>query len=77
MTKVRAPPEVMVQTPVVPEVKVTARVDDAVAVKVGVVSKFCAPGLANVMVCGHLLVVNVASLPLVVPALFTPLTRKW
>ncbi len=37
VTKVIAPPEVMVQTPVVELVKVTARLDELVAVKVGVV----------------------------------------
>jgi hypothetical protein len=47
--KVRAPP-VMVQTPVVIEVKLTARPELAVAVSVGWVPKFCAPGLAKVMV---------------------------
>jgi len=49
-TKVNAPPEVIVQTPVVAEVNATARFDVAVAVKVGVVPKFCAPGLAKVIV---------------------------
>ncbi len=47
VTKVNAPPEVIVQTPVVAEVNATARFDVAVAVKVGVVPKFCVPGLAK------------------------------
>ncbi len=51
VTKVRAPPEVTVQTEVVDEVKVTVRpVASVVAINVGVVPKFCAPGLAKVMV---------------------------
>jgi hypothetical protein len=41
----------MVQTLVVLEVKVGARPDVEVAVNVGVVPKFCDPGLANVIVC--------------------------
>ena len=45
-----APPEVIVQTPVVEEVNVGIRPEEAVADKVGVVPKFCAPGLAKVMV---------------------------
>ena len=51
MTNVNAPPEVIVQTPVVVEVKVTAKVELAVAVKVGVVPKVFAPGGLNVIVC--------------------------
>lgn len=39
VTKVRAPPEVIVQTPVVDDVKLTVRPEDEVAVKVGVVPK--------------------------------------
>ena len=50
VTKVKAPPEVMVHTPVVDEVKLTVRLDVEVALKVGVVPKFCAPGLVKVMV---------------------------
>ena len=34
------------------ELKVGVRPESEVAVSVGVVPKFCAPGLANVMVCG-------------------------
>jgi hypothetical protein len=45
----------MVQTPVVDELKVTVKLsvpvaESAVAVRVGVVPKFCVPGLAKVMV---------------------------
>ncbi len=50
VTKVSAPPLVMVQTPVVVELKLTARLDVAVALNVGVVPKLWAPGLAKVMV---------------------------
>src|SRR3569833_1572012 len=49
-TKVSAPPEVIVQTPVVLDVRLTVSPDVAVVVYVGVVPKFCAPGLAKVMV---------------------------
>ena len=51
VTKVNAPPEVIVHTPVVLDVKLTVSPEVAVADKVGVVPKFCAPGLAKVMVC--------------------------
>ena len=56
VTKVNAPPEVIVQTPVVVELKLTANEDVAVAVpaKVGVVPKFLAPGFGKVMVCAPL-----------------------
>jgi len=50
VTKVNAPPEVTVQTPVVDELNVTGLSDVAVAVSVGVVPKFCAPGSAKVIV---------------------------
>ena len=50
VTNVRTPAEVIVQTPVVEDVNVGVDPDDAVAVSVGVVPKFCAPGLANVIV---------------------------
>ena len=40
----------MVQTPVVLEVKVGARPEEAVAVRVGEVPNVCVPGLAKVMV---------------------------
>jgi hypothetical protein len=51
VTKVSAPPEVIVHTPVVDDENVGVRPDVAVAVNVGVVPKFCAPGFANVIVC--------------------------
>ena len=50
MTKVKAPPDVIVHTPVVEEVKVTAALDVAVAVNVGLVPKACVPGSAKVIV---------------------------
>ena len=50
MRKVNWPPLVIVQTLVVADVKVTARLDDADAVSVGVVPNVCAPGLAKVIV---------------------------
>jgi hypothetical protein len=51
VTKVSAPPLVIVHTPVVDDVNVTVRPELAVAVSVGVVPKFCAPGFAKVIVC--------------------------
>ena len=54
MTNVNAPPEVIVQTPVVVDVNVGVRPEEAVAVKVGVVPKVCAPRGLKVMVCGAL-----------------------
>src|SRR5689334_6403724 len=45
------PPAVIVQTLVVWLVNVTGRPDVDVAVRVGVVPKFCVPGLLNVIVC--------------------------
>ena len=39
-------------TPAVAEVKLTGKLELAVAVKVGVVPKVWEPGLANVIVCG-------------------------
>ena len=50
LTNARRPPDVIVQMLVVDDVYVGARPDDAVAVSVGVVPKFCAPGLGNVIV---------------------------
>lgn len=49
VTKVSAPPLVIVHTPVVDDENVGVSVDVAVADSVGVVPKFCAPGLAKVM----------------------------
>jgi len=50
VTKVSAPPLVIVQTPVVEDENVGVSPDDAVAVNVGVVPKFWEPGLAKVIV---------------------------
>jgi hypothetical protein len=50
VTKGKAPPDVIVHTPVVEEVKVTAALDVAVAVNVGLVPKACVPGSAKVIV---------------------------
>jgi hypothetical protein len=50
VTNVRAPALVMVHTAVVADVKVGVNPDEAVAVSVGVVPKFCAAGVAKVMV---------------------------
>ena len=50
VTKVRVPPLVTVQTPVVLDENVGVRLEVAVAERVGLVPKFCAPGLAKVMV---------------------------
>ena len=50
VTKVRAPPEVIVHTPVVDELKLTVKLEVAVALRVGVAPKFCGPGLVNVIV---------------------------
>ena len=53
-TNVSVPPDVIVQTPVVEDVKETVKLDVLLALSVGVVPKFCAPGGAKVMVCGAL-----------------------
>ena len=50
VTNVKAPPLVMVQTAVVDEVKVGVNPESDVAVRVGLVPKFCAPGLVKVIV---------------------------
>ena len=50
VTKVSAPPVVMVHTPGVEDVNTGVNPESEVAVSVGVVPKFCAPGLAKVMV---------------------------
>ena len=50
VTKVKAPPVVMVHTPVVDELKVGVKPESAVALKVGVVPKVCAPRLAKLMI---------------------------
>ena len=67
----------MVQTPVVDEVNVTAKLEVDVALNVGVVPKFCDPGLANVMVCDALGVMELlAAEALPVPAKFVAVTVK-
>ena len=52
LAKPSRPPLVMVHTAGVAELKLTARPEEALALNVGVVPKFCAPGLAKVMTCG-------------------------
>ena len=49
VTKVRVEP-LTVHTPVVDELKLTAKPDVELADKLGDVPKFCAPGLAKVIV---------------------------
>ena len=51
VTKLKVPPLVIVHTPVVDEVKLGVKLELALAVKVGVVPKLCAPGLLKVIVC--------------------------
>jgi hypothetical protein len=77
LTKVSAPPLVTVQTPVVLEEKVTVSPEEAVAASVGVVPKFCVPGLLNVIVCGARGVTEPeAAEALPVPAEFVAVTLK-
>src|SRR3569623_788420 len=75
--KVNAPLLAMVQTSVVLELKVGVSPESLVAVKIGVVPKFCAPGLAKVMAwvpLGVTLLDAADALP--VPALFVAVTVK-
>ena len=51
VTKVKAPPEVMVQTLVVLDEKLMVKPEFVLAVKVGVVPKFWLPGLVKVIFC--------------------------
>ena len=51
VSNVSAPPDVMVQTPVVEDAKLTVNPELADAVSVGVAPKFCDPGLPNEIVC--------------------------
>ena len=51
VTKLKAPTLVIVHTPMVDELNVGVKLELALAVKVGLVPIFCAPGLANVIVC--------------------------
>ncbi len=77
VTKVKAPPEVIVQTPVVLDVKLTVKPDVLVAVNVGVVPKFCEPGLVKVIVCDAFGVTELDALDAdPVPALLVAVTVK-
>src|SRR3569623_532964 len=77
VTKVNAPPLVTVQTPVVLAVKLTVSPESLVAAKVGVVPKFCAPGVANVIVWAPFgVTVFEAAEALPVPALLVAITMK-
>ena len=51
VTKLKAPPLVIVHTPVVDEVKLGVKLELDVALSVGVVPKLWLPGLLKVMVC--------------------------
>ena len=77
VTKLRTPPLVIVQTPVVDELKVTVKPESDVAVNVGVVPKFCAPGLAKVMVWAALGITALeAAEATLVPLAFVAVTVK-
>jgi hypothetical protein len=77
VTKVSAPPLVIVHTLGVVEVKATVRLDVAVAVSVGLVPKVCAPGFANVIVCDAAGVIELdAADSEPVPAEFVAVTLK-
>jgi hypothetical protein len=77
VTKVSAPPEVIVHTPVVDDENVGVSPEVAVAVNVGVVPKFCAPGLLKVIVCGACGVALFDALDaLLVPMAFVAVTVK-
>ncbi|MCY1246564.1 hypothetical protein D9M72_598090 [compost metagenome] len=52
LRKTSLPLPSIVQTPVVDEVNATANDESELAVSVGVVPKFCDPGLLKVMICG-------------------------
>jgi hypothetical protein len=68
---------VIVQTPVVVEVKVTGNVELALAVKVGVVPKVCVAGGLKVMVCVALGVTAVEAVDAEPePAVFLAVTVK-
>ncbi len=76
LTKLKSPPVVIVHTPVVLELKVTVP-PGALALSVGVVPKFCAPGLAKVMVCAALGVTLADAVDAeLVPALLVAVTVK-
>jgi hypothetical protein len=75
LRNVRTPPLVMVHTSGVSLVNVTGSVESEVAVSVGWVPKFCAPGFANVIVCGALgITLFDAAEAWPVPALFVAVT---
>ena len=77
VTVVSAPPEVIVHTPVVDEVNVTVSPESDVAVRVGLVPKFCVPGLVKVIVCAALGVTELdAAEAAPVPAEFVAVTVK-
>ena len=79
VTKVSAPPLVIVQTPVVVLLKVGVRPLSEVAVSVGVVPKVCVPGLLKVMVCVERGVTDVeaAEAPEVPPTLVAVLVKVY
>ena len=70
-TKVSAPALVIVHTLVVEDVNDTAKDEVEVAVNVGVVPKFCAPGFAKLMVCVCVLTPVITRLPVPVSATAT------
>jgi hypothetical protein len=75
--KLNAPPEVIVQTPVVEEVKLGVKLELALAVNVGVVPKLWLPGLLKVMVCAAIGVTLLDALEAEpVPAEFVAVTLK-
>ncbi len=77
VTKVTTPTLVIVQTPVVDEVKVGDKPESEVAVNVGVVPKFRAPGLLKVMVWAALGVAELEALEAgPVPATLSAVTVK-
>ncbi len=75
VTKVSAPPAVIVQTVVVLDVNVGVNPESEVADNAGVVPKFCAPGLPKVTVCAALGVAGLEALDAgPVPALLSAVT---
>jgi hypothetical protein len=77
VTKLKAPPLLIVHTPIVAELKLGVNPELALAVKVGLVPMFCAPGLVNVMVCDPIGVTLLEALELLpVPALLVAVTLK-
>jgi hypothetical protein len=77
VTKLKAPPLVIVHTPVVDEVKLGVKLELAVALSVGVVPKLWLPGLLKVMVCAAIGVTLLDALEAKpVPAEFVAVTLK-